>query len=138
MALQRLLVGPDRTALRRGVPAVVLAGVLTAASTAVVLTSNSGGGVYFPLDAVAVGVGGAALYAARYRALAVCLAVGVAAFAGSYVGFHAVAGDEAVLGVLARFARDAEGAALGALAGGVGGAAGSAVGRALAVRRQRT
>lgn len=128
MDVRRLLVGPDRTALHVGLPVILGTFVLTAASTTLVLRGNSGGGVFFPLDALAIGVVASGVYAARYRAVVVCAIVGVAAFAGSYVGFHAVHGDEAVLRVLARFASDLEPVTIGAVLGAVGAGAGSVLG----------
>ena len=135
--LQRLLVGPRRTALRVGVPSVLLVAVVTAVSTALILDSNSGGGVFFPLDAVLVAVVASTLYAARYRAAVVCVAIGVAALAGSSVGFHSLNGDEAVLRTLARFVADAEPVAIGALFGAVGGAVGGVFGYGYRAWRQR-
>lgn len=125
---RRLLVGPDRTALHVGLPVFLGTFVLTAASTTLILRGNSGGGVFFPLDALAIGVAVSAIYAARYRAVVVCIAIGIAAFAGSTVGFHAVHGDDAVLQVLARFASDMEPVSIGAVVGAVGGGAGSVLG----------
>lgn len=135
-SLRRLLVGPGRTALRVGVPTVVAAGVVTAATTAWFLGSQSGG-VYWPLDAAAVGVVASAAYATRYRAAVVCLAIGAAAFVGSDVGFHALNGNERVLGVLARAAGRPDILGAGAVFGAVGAAVGGVVGRVLDVRRQR-
>lgn len=136
MNVRRLLVGPGRSALRVGLPVVVAVGVVTAVSTASFLASNSGGGVYFALDALAVAAAASAVYAARYRAFVVCLAIGVAAVAGSQVGFHALHGDEAVLSVLARFVRDLEPVTFGVVFGAVGAAVGGVVGRALRFRRR--
>lgn len=134
--LRRLLVGPRSTALRLGVPAAAAAFVVAAVSTYLYLQSSNPG-VYFPLDTVVVAVVASAVYAARYRALVVCVAVGVAAFAGSQVGFHALHGDEAVLGVLARFVRDGEAAAFGVVFGAFGAFVGGVVGHAYRVRRRR-
>ncbi|MFB6268892.1 MAG: hypothetical protein ABEH83_03050 [Halobacterium sp.] len=134
--LRRLLVGPRLTALRAGVPAAAAAFVVAAASTTLYLATSEPG-VYFPLDTVVVAVVASAVYAARYRALAVCVGIGVAAFAGSQVGFHAVHGDEAVFRVLARFARQPEPVALGAVFGAVGGVVGGLLGHAHRVRRRR-
>lgn len=136
MSFRRLLIGPGRSVLHVGFPVVFAVAVLTAASTASILASNSGGGVYFPLDALAVAAAASAVYAARYRAVVVCLAIGVAAFAGSQVGFHAVNGDEAVLLVLARFVRDLEAATFGVIFGAVGAAVGGVVGGALRFYRE--
>lgn len=132
---RNLLIGPGRSALCVGLPVVVAVAAVTTASTAWILASNSGGGVYWPLDAAVVAVVASAAYATRYRAAVVCLAIGVAAFAGSQVGFHAVNGDEAVLSVLARFARDLEAATFGVVFGAVGAAVGGVAGRALRFRR---
>lgn len=135
--LQRLLVGPRRTALRVGAPAVVTVATATAISTTLILDSNSGGGVFFPLHAVLLAVVASTLYAARYRASLVCVAIGVAALAGSSVGFHALHGDEAVLVALVHFFGDSEPVVIGALFGAVGGAVGGVLGYGYRVWRQR-
>lgn len=134
--LRRLLVGPGRTALRVGLPAVVAVAVVTAASTTLVLRSHSGG-LYWPLDAMLVGVAASAVYAVRYRAAVVCVALGVAAFVGSDVGFHAIHGDEAAVATLARFVRHPEAVAFGVGFGAVGAAVGGVAGRVRRVRRAR-
>jgi hypothetical protein len=136
-ALQRLLVGPRQTALRVGVPSTIAVAVVTALSTALILESSTGGGVYFPVDAVLVAVAASTLYAARYRAFVVCTAIGVAALAGSTVGFHALHGDEALLGVLARLLREGEAMAIGAVFGAFGAVVGGVLGYAYRAWRQR-
>ena len=135
MNVRRLLVGPRRSALRVGLPVVVTVFVVAAVSTVVYLDANKPG-VYFPVDAAFVAVVASALYAVRYRAFAVCVAIGVAAFAGSTVGFHVLASDGALLATLARFATEFEAAAIGGIFGALGAAAGGAVGRALRFRRR--
>lgn len=135
MDVRRLLVGPRDTALRVGGPVVVTAFAVAAVSAVVYLEVNEPG-VYFPLDAAVVALAASAVYAARYRAVVVCVAVGVAAFAGSTVGFHVLHGDGAFLATLARFVAEPEGVAIGAVVGVVGAAVGGAVGRAVRFRRR--
>jgi len=122
--LRSLLFGPDETPVTRGIPVVLASAAVCALLMAWTLSGQSGG-VIFPLWAVAVGLAVGLGYAYRYDALAVCVLVGVAAFAGSDLGFHAIHGGEPVVGTLADFASDPEPSALGVLFGGVGGVAGA-------------
>lgn len=128
MDLRRLLVGPRRTALRAGIPMVLASFAAAAFTTTLILSSGSGGGVYWPFDAVLVALVASAVYAARYRAAVVCLAIGTAAFVGSDVGFHALHGSDAVLGTLVRLAGRTDVLGLGALFGAVGSVVGAVVG----------
>lgn len=137
MDLRRLLVGPPGTALRAGVPVVLASFAAAALTTSLILASNAGGGVYWPLDAALVALVASAAYAARYRAAVVCLAVGAAAFVGSDVGFHALHGNDAVLGTLRRLAGRPDVLGAGALFGAVGGVVGGVVGYAVRLRRSR-
>ncbi|MXR21938.1 hypothetical protein [Halobacterium bonnevillei] len=135
--LRRLLVGPRRTALRVGIPVVVAAAIATAVSTALFLASTSRGGVYFPLDAAAIAVVASTLYAARYRAAVVCVAIGVASLAGSMIGFHVLHGQDPVLRTLVDFATDTEPVAIGAFFGVLGACAGGVIGYGYRVWRRR-
>ncbi|WP_232687213.1 hypothetical protein [Halobacterium zhouii] len=137
MNVRRLLVGPRRSALRVGIPVVATVFVVGAVSTVVYLDANEPG-VYFPVDAAFAAVVASTLYAIRYHAFAVCVAIGVAAFAGSAVGFHVLGSDGALLTTLARFATDLEAATIGGIFGVLGAAAGGAVGRVLRFRRRTT
>ncbi|MFC3477331.1 hypothetical protein [Halobacterium litoreum] len=134
MTLHSLLFGPDETPVTRGLPAVLASAAGCALLMAWTLSGQSGG-VVFPLWAVAVGLAGGFGYAYRYDALVVCVAVGVAAFAGSDLGFHAIHGGEPVVGTLVDFASDPEPSALGALFGGAGGVAGAAARRVVSLVR---
>ncbi len=133
---RRLLVGPRHTALSAGVPVAIASFAAAALSTTLILSRASGGGVYFPFDMALVALAASAGYAARYRAAVVCLAVGAAASAGSYVGFHAIHGDETVVAVLARIAGRTDVLGAGLVFGAVGGVVGLVVG--YVVRRWRT
>jgi|GEM_PF-1550976 len=137
MDLRGPLVGPPGTPLRVGVPVVLASFAAAALSTTLILSGAESGGVYFPFDMALVALVASAGYAARYRAAVVCLVIGAAASAGSYVGFHALHGDETVLGVLVRIAGRADVLGAGLVFGAAGVIAGFVAGYAVRFRRSR-